>query len=244
MTCDHLTPQLTARVGCDLQAVAPVAESISRAGERYLRAIFGPEEHSHLMRRRRGPAPESVAARFAAKEAVLKVLAPEADDPVPWPSITVRTLAGGAPSIALTGLAADLAERRGLSNWSLSMSHDGDYALAVALAMCPTTDPVTTTNPSSTPTDNHRKEESTMDATTESTVREVLAAHGKFPQDAHALDADADLYREGLTSHASVNVMLALEDEFDIEFPEEMLTKATFTSIRSISDAVEAVGRA
>ena len=53
--------------------------------------------------------------------------------------------------------------------------------------------------------------------------------------------ADADLYRAGMTSHASVNVMLGLEDEFDIEFPEERLTKATFTSINSITEAVEAI---
>ena len=76
---------------------------------------------------------------------------------------------------------------------------------------------------------------------TETTVRSVLDQHGKLSEDAAKIAADADLYRAGMTSHASVNVMLGLEDEFDIEFPEERLTKATFTSVQSITEAVEAI---
>jgi acyl carrier protein len=48
----------------------------------------------------------------------------------------------------------------------------------------------------------------------------------------------ADLYAAGLTSHASVNVMLALEDAFDFEFPEKLLRKSTFASISAIRDAL------
>ena len=81
-----------------------------------------------------------------------------------------------------------------------------------------------------------------MDSTAvETTVRSVLADQGKLSEDAQSIAADADLYRAGMTSHASVNVMLGLEDEFDIEFPEERLTKATFTSVQSIVEAVEAI---
>ncbi|RLY91588.1 acyl carrier protein [Kocuria tytonicola] len=81
-----------------------------------------------------------------------------------------------------------------------------------------------------------------MDSTAvETTVRSVLADQGKLSDDAHSIAVDADLYRAGMTSHASVNVMLGLEDEFDIEFPEERLTKATFTSVQSITEAVEAI---
>ena len=81
-----------------------------------------------------------------------------------------------------------------------------------------------------------------MDSTAvETTVRSVLADQGKLSEDAQSIAADADLYRAGMTSHASVNVMLGLEDEFDIEVPEERLTKATFTSIQSITEAVEAI---
>lgn len=81
-----------------------------------------------------------------------------------------------------------------------------------------------------------------MDSTAiETTVRSVLADQGKLSEDAQSIAVDADLYRAGMTSHASVNVMLGLEDEFGIEFPEERLTKATFTSVQSITEAVEAI---
>ena len=53
----------------------------------------------------------------------------------------------------------------------------------------------------------------------EDTIRQVLAEYGQLPLDVSSIKPDADLYESGLTSHASVNVMLALEDAFDIEFP-------------------------
>lgn len=71
------------------------------------------------------------------------------------------------------------------------------------------------------------------------TVRRVLDTHAKLKSPADTLAVDADLYSAGMTSHASVNVMLAVEDAFDIEFPDELLTKTTFCSIGSISSAVE-----
>ncbi len=66
------------------------------------------------------------------------------------------------------------------------------------------------------------------------TIREVLAEHGRLGVDVGSIDDNADLFEAGMTSHASVNVMLALEDAFDIEFPEEMLKKSTFESIAAI----------
>jgi acyl carrier protein len=70
-------------------------------------------------------------------------------------------------------------------------------------------------------------------------IRTILAEHAKLAVDAASLDADADLYQAGMTSHASVNVMLALEDEFDVEFPERMLRKKTFESISAIRAALD-----
>jgi acyl carrier protein len=70
-------------------------------------------------------------------------------------------------------------------------------------------------------------------------IREVLAAHGRMAIDPREVDDQADLYELGLTSHASVDVMLALEDEFDIEFPEEVLKKSTFASVHNIAQVVE-----
>ncbi|OZC60144.1 hypothetical protein CH304_06480 [Rhodococcus sp. 15-649-1-2] len=69
-------------------------------------------------------------------------------------------------------------------------------------------------------------------------VRDVLDKFGKMPVSAADIDTDADLYDNGLTSHASVNVMIALEDEFDVEFPDTMLQKSTFGSIDAIATAL------
>jgi acyl carrier protein len=69
-------------------------------------------------------------------------------------------------------------------------------------------------------------------------IRAVLAAHGRISGDVESLTETDDLYAAGLTSHASVNVMLALEDEFDLEFPERMLRKATFGTIAGIREAI------
>ena len=69
-------------------------------------------------------------------------------------------------------------------------------------------------------------------------IRRILAEHARMSVDVETLDADADLYQAGMTSHASVNVMLALEDAFDIEFPDHMLKRSVFESIAAISTAV------
>jgi len=72
-------------------------------------------------------------------------------------------------------------------------------------------------------------------------IRRVLRDHGKLPCEVEGLDDDADLFQAGLTSHASVNVMLALEEAFDVEFPEPMLRKATFESIGAMRRALSAL---
>ncbi len=70
------------------------------------------------------------------------------------------------------------------------------------------------------------------------TIRSVLAEHGRLAADASTIDENTDLFAAGMTSHASVNVMLALEDAFDIEFSEQMLKKSTFESIAAIRAGV------
>jgi acyl carrier protein len=69
-------------------------------------------------------------------------------------------------------------------------------------------------------------------------VRRVVAAHSGLTIDVKTLGDEEDLYRLGMSSHANVNVMLALEDTFDIEFPEEMLRQATFQSLSAIRRSV------
>lgn len=72
----------------------------------------------------------------------------------------------------------------------------------------------------------------------EAQIRKVLRDYGRLNQDAGQVDSCADLYASGLTSHASVNVMLALESAFDVEFPDHMLKRSVFGSIDSISRAI------
>ena len=69
-------------------------------------------------------------------------------------------------------------------------------------------------------------------------IRQVLADHARLPVDVEAVSDGADLFQAGMTSHASVNVMLALEDSFDIEFPDSMLRRSVFESIDAIADAI------
>ncbi len=69
-------------------------------------------------------------------------------------------------------------------------------------------------------------------------IREILAQHGRLSVDVNSLDEESDLYAVGLTSLATVGIMLALEDRFDIEFPESMLSRKTFKSVSAITEAV------
>lgn len=75
----------------------------------------------------------------------------------------------------------------------------------------------------------------------EARVRQTLTDHARLPVDVATLQVYDDLFQAGMTSHASVNVMLALEEEFDLEFPEEMLQKSTFESIEAICTSVDSL---
>ncbi len=69
-------------------------------------------------------------------------------------------------------------------------------------------------------------------------IRDILAQHGRLSLPIEQLRDDTDLHYAGLTSLATVNVMLALEDRFGVEFPDAMLSRKTFTSLESIAEAV------
>ena len=70
------------------------------------------------------------------------------------------------------------------------------------------------------------------------TIRTVLGGHGRLPVPVQQLDEADDLYQAGMSSHASISVMLGLEDAFDVEFPDHMLTREVFASIASMKSAV------
>ncbi len=69
-------------------------------------------------------------------------------------------------------------------------------------------------------------------------ICEILAEHARMPVDPSSLSDSANLYDAGMTSHSSVQVMLALEERFDVEFPDSMLTRGIFESVRNIYTAI------
>ncbi len=69
-------------------------------------------------------------------------------------------------------------------------------------------------------------------------IRQAVSDHARLPVEVARLSDDADLYQAGMTSHASVNLMLALEDAFEIEFPDRMLKRSVFENIGSIRSAL------
>jgi len=70
-------------------------------------------------------------------------------------------------------------------------------------------------------------------------IRDLVIKHARLSTDTQDLSATADLYAAGLTSLTTVHLMLALEDHFDVEFPDEMLGRKTFESTQSISEALD-----
>jgi holo-[acyl-carrier protein] synthase len=120
------------RVGIDLVNVTTIEDALAEHGERYLRRVFTEAEVENCRGADGGVVPLRLAARFAAKEAAAKVLAPAGDAPLPWPEIeVVRT--GTAPLLRLHGRAAELAAAAGVSELALSFTHEDAYAAAVVV---------------------------------------------------------------------------------------------------------------
>ena len=81
-----------------------------------------------------------------------------------------------------------------------------------------------------------------MSSELESQIRAVLTQHARLPVDVDRVSVQDDLFQIGMSSHASVSVMLGLEDAFDVEFPDEMLRRSVFASIAAMSQALDALG--
>jgi holo-[acyl-carrier protein] synthase len=114
------------RMGFDLVQISTVAQSLERFGEAYERRIFT-EGELHYARSGNALAAQRLAARFAAKEAVMKALQ-LSEAGVGWRDIEVIKRPSGDCDIALHGQAAEFADAAGARQILLSMSHDGDYA--------------------------------------------------------------------------------------------------------------------
>ena len=115
-------------VGVDIVEVARLRRSLERHGVRFLDRIFTTQEQAYCSGRA-----ESLAARFAVKEAVGKALGTGIGD-VSWQEIEVINDERGRPTLALHGAAAILAEELKLQRWAISMSHTGSHAVGMAVA--------------------------------------------------------------------------------------------------------------
>jgi acyl carrier protein len=72
-------------------------------------------------------------------------------------------------------------------------------------------------------------------------IRELLAKFGTLPVSVDTLTDTSDLYAAGLSSFASVQLMLGLEEAFDVEFPDQYLNRKSFSSIKSIEETMNAI---
>src|ERR1700731_696503 len=119
------------RIGCDVQDIEHVQESLAAFGDRYLRKVFTASEINDC----RGlNQVHRLAARFAAKEAVIKAFA-EPDMPFPWREMEV-TRDGPLPLLRLSGTLAERARHQSWLSSSLSLTHADCHAMAVVLVVC------------------------------------------------------------------------------------------------------------
>ena len=120
--------------GIDLVPISRIERMLDQHGDRFRNRVFTPGEQHDADHHQRGRA-ERYAARFAAKEAVLKALGTGLSRGITWLDVEVVRSAAGVPRVRLSGGAADRARARGLEQWHLSLSHAGGMAVASVVAM-------------------------------------------------------------------------------------------------------------
>ena len=117
------------RTGVDLIEIARIEEVINRHGRHYLERIYTPAELEQS-----GKQTESLAGRFAAKEACAKAIGSGIGD-VSWKDIEILGDEQNAPTLKLYGVAEQKAKALGLSTWSVSISHSQSHAIAIVIAL-------------------------------------------------------------------------------------------------------------
>jgi holo-[acyl-carrier protein] synthase len=119
-------PPETTELGIDIIRVSRIKESLARFGDRFTNRVLTPAEAAYVRNR-----PETLAGRWAAKEAVSKVLGLGVRG-IGWRDIEVERLPTGQPAIRLHGRAERRAEQLGMGRVAVSISHESDYAVAIA----------------------------------------------------------------------------------------------------------------
>jgi holo-[acyl-carrier protein] synthase len=119
-------PPGTTELGIDIIRVSRIAESLARFGDRFTARVLTPSEAAYVRNR-----PETMAGRWAAKEAVSKVLGLGVRG-IGWRDIEIERLPTGQPAVKLHGRARRRAEQLGMGRIALSISHESDFAVAIA----------------------------------------------------------------------------------------------------------------
>lgn len=124
-----LVPQGTTELGIDIIKVARIQATLARFGKRFSDRVLTPAERRYVRDR-----PETLAGRWAAKEAVSKVLGLGVRG-IGWQEIEVERLPTGQPAVRLHGRAAARAEQLGMGRIAVSISHEAEYAVAIAFGV-------------------------------------------------------------------------------------------------------------
>ncbi len=122
-------PEGTTELGIDIIKVERIAAALKRHGDRFPRRVLTDSEHRYVRNR-----PQNFAGRWAAKEAVSKVLGLGVRG-VGWRDIEIARLPTGQPEVRLHGRAAVRAEQLGMGRIAVSISHEGEYAVAIAFGV-------------------------------------------------------------------------------------------------------------
>jgi holo-[acyl-carrier protein] synthase len=119
-------PEGTTELGIDIIRISRIAETLERFGDRFSKRVLTPAEEAYVRNR-----PQTMAGRWAAKEAVSKVLGLGVRG-IGWRDIEVERLPTGAPAVRLHGRAAKRAEQLEMGRIAVSISHEAEYAVAIA----------------------------------------------------------------------------------------------------------------
>ena len=120
---------MTLRTGVDMIEIERVRASLERRGDRLLNRLFTPQEIGEV-----GERIESLAGRFAAKEAVAKAFSTGIGD-ISWQEIEILRGPNKEPVLCLRGAAQELSDQLGITEWSLSISHSHSHAIAFVVAL-------------------------------------------------------------------------------------------------------------
>ena len=124
-----LVPPGTTELGIDIIKVGRIRATLERFGTRFSRRVLTPNEQRYVRDR-----PETLAGRWAAKEAVSKVLGLGVRG-IGWRDIEIERLPTGQPAVRLHGRAAQRAEQLGMARIAVSISHEAEYAVAIAFGI-------------------------------------------------------------------------------------------------------------